>query len=68
MSDNQDARDAESDEQPPMEAARYPDGTILYPVHPLGPDGQKPVEMVDLSAYRDRRDVDNLDGDTTGCP
>ena len=52
MSDNQDARDAESDEQPPMEAARYPDGSILYPVHPLGPDGQKPVEMVDLSAYR----------------
>ena len=52
MSDNQDARDAESDEQPPMEAARYPDGSILYPAHPLGPDGQEPIEMVDLSEYR----------------
>ena len=51
MSEQQDAHDAESDDQPPMEAARYPDGTILYPVHPLGPDGQEPVEMVDLSDY-----------------
>ena len=52
MSDKQETHDAESDEQPPMEAARYPDGTILYPAHPIGPDGQKPVEMVDLSAFR----------------
>ena len=52
MSEQQDAHDAESDEQPPMEAARYPDGSILYPAHPLGPDGQEPVEMVDLSEYR----------------
>ena len=52
MSEQQDAHDAESDEQPPMEAARYPDGTILYPAHPLGPDGQEPIEMVDLSEYR----------------
>ena len=52
MSEQQDAHDAESDEQPPMEAARYPDGSILYPAHPLGPDGQEPIEMVDLSEYR----------------
>ncbi|ATW89837.1 hypothetical protein halTADL_3135 [Halohasta litchfieldiae] len=37
--------------QPPMEAARYPDGTILYPPHPLGPDGEEPVGTVDLSEY-----------------
>lgn len=41
-----------SDEShPPMEAAKYPDGSILYPVHPLGPDGNEPVETVDLSEY-----------------
>ena len=51
MSDQQKTHDAESDE-PPMEAARYPDGSILYPAHPLGPDSQEPVEMVDLSEYR----------------
>jgi len=37
--------------QPPLEAARYPDGSILYPPHPLGPDGNEPVETVDLSEY-----------------
>jgi len=52
MSDRQEAHDATSDEQPPMEAARYPDGSVLYPAHPLGPDGAEPVEMVDLSKYR----------------
>ena len=51
MSDRQKTHDAGSDE-PPMEAARYPDGSILYPAHPLGPDGQEPIEMVDLSEYR----------------
>ena len=45
------ATDGGSDEEPPMAAARYPDGTILYPPHPLGPDGQEPVEMVDLSVH-----------------
>jgi len=44
MSDNQ-------AENPPMAAARYPDGAILYPPHPLGPDGQEPVETVDLSVH-----------------
>jgi uncharacterized OB-fold protein len=38
-------------EQPAMEAARYPDGSILYPSHPVGPDGNEPVETVDLSEY-----------------
>jgi len=41
-----------SDEShPPMAAARYPDGSILYPAHPVGPDGNEPVETVDLSEY-----------------
>ncbi|GAB3025531.1 OB-fold domain-containing protein [Natronobiforma cellulositropha] len=34
-----------------MEAYRYEDGSISYPGHPLGPDGSKPVETVDLSEY-----------------
>ncbi len=42
----------ESDDEPPMAAARYPDGTILYPPHPVGPEGQEPVGTVDLSEYR----------------
>ncbi|ERH06267.1 MAG: putative nucleic-acid-binding protein containing a Zn-ribbon [Halonotius sp. J07HN4] len=49
--DKQTATDGGSDEKPAMEAARYPDGTILYPPHPLGPDGHEPVEMVDLSVH-----------------
>jgi uncharacterized OB-fold protein len=59
MSDHEPGSDAtddadadETDDQPPMEAARYPDGSILYPVHPLGPEGQEPVGTVDLSEYR----------------
>ena len=36
---------------PPMEAARYADGSITYPPHPIGPDGSEPVETVDLSDY-----------------
>jgi Predicted nucleic-acid-binding protein containing a Zn-ribbon len=53
MSDRNAATDGgESDEQPPMAAARYPDGTILYPPHPAGPEGQEPVETVDLSEYQ----------------
>ena len=53
MSDDENAADAndEGDDQPPMEAARYPDGTILYPPHPLGPDGEEPVETIDLSVH-----------------
>lgn len=52
MSDTSNATDNdETAGQPPMEAATYPDGTILYPPHPLGPDGQEPVGTVDLSEY-----------------
>jgi uncharacterized OB-fold protein len=38
-------------EHPSMDAARYADGSITYPVHPIGPDGEEPVETVDLSEY-----------------
>jgi uncharacterized OB-fold protein len=38
-------------DDPPMKAARYADGSITYPPHPLGPDGSEPVEIVDLSDY-----------------
>ena len=44
-------RDAEADRTPPMAAARYPDGTVLYPPHPLGPGGEEPVGTVDLSEH-----------------
>ena len=49
--DKQTTTDGGSEKTPPMEAARYPDGTILYPPHPLGPDGQEPDEMIDLSVH-----------------
>ena len=32
-----------------LEAARYADGTVLYPPRAIGPDGGEPVEFVDLS-------------------
>ncbi|WP_435076592.1 OB-fold domain-containing protein [Halococcus sp. AFM35] len=38
-------------DDPPMKAARYADGSITYPPHPLGPDGNEPVDTVDLSDY-----------------
>jgi Predicted nucleic-acid-binding protein containing a Zn-ribbon len=41
-----------SDDMPPMEAAQYPDGTILYPAHPYGPNGNEPVATVDLSEHQ----------------
>ena len=34
-----------------MEASRYPDGSITYPGHPIGPGGAEPVDTVDLSEY-----------------
>jgi uncharacterized OB-fold protein len=37
--------------QPPMTAARYADGSITYPPHPVGPDGSEPAGEVDLSGY-----------------
>jgi hypothetical protein len=36
-------------DRPPLEAARYPDGSVTYPPHPVGPDGEAPVGTVDLS-------------------
>lgn len=38
-------------DQPPLAAVRYEDGSIGYPGHPVGPDGNPPVETIDLSAY-----------------
>ncbi len=40
-----------SDEKGAMEAARYADGSLTYPPHPIGPDGGEPVETVDLSEH-----------------
>ena len=37
-----------------MMAARYADGSIIYPSHPTGPDGSEPVEFVDLSEHTAR--------------
>ncbi|CAI49917.1 acetyl-CoA C-acetyltransferase small subunit [Natronomonas pharaonis DSM 2160] len=34
-----------------MEAYRYPDGSITYPGHPVGPNGDEPVGTVDLSDH-----------------
>lgn len=34
-----------------MEAYRYSDGSITYPGHPVGPDGEEPVGTLDLSEY-----------------
>ena len=36
---------------PTMDAARYPDGSLTYPAHPVGPGGEEPVGTVDLSGY-----------------
>ena len=43
--------DAPDDGEPTMDAARYPDGSLTYPPHPIGPGGQEPVGTVDLSEY-----------------
>ena len=41
----------DADETPPMEAYRYPDGSITYPGHPIGPGGEEPIGTVDLSEH-----------------
>ncbi|WP_313695811.1 OB-fold domain-containing protein [Halorarum halobium] len=38
-------------DRPAFEAARYPDGSITYPSHPVGPGGDAPVGTVDLAEY-----------------
>jgi hypothetical protein len=45
------ASDGEGAARPPMEAYRYPDGSITYPGHPIGPGGEEPVGTVDLAEY-----------------
>ena len=35
---------------PPLEACRYESGAITYPLHPVGPRGTEPVELIDLSS------------------
>jgi len=51
MTDATETNDTDEQGQPPMEAAKYPDGSILYPAHPVGPDGNEPVGTVDLTEY-----------------
>lgn len=34
-----------------LTAYRYPDGSLTYPGHPLGPGGEESVDTVDLSEY-----------------
>ena len=49
MSHESDGGDPEV--EPPMEAARYADGSITYPPHPLGPGGTERTGTIDLSEY-----------------
>ncbi|EMA49603.1 OB-fold domain-containing protein [Halococcus thailandensis] len=37
--------------EPAMAAARYADGSITYPPHPLGPDGTERTGTIDLSEH-----------------
>jgi uncharacterized OB-fold protein len=39
------------DDRTPFEAVRYADGSLGYPGHPVGPDGQEPVGTVDLREH-----------------
>lgn len=39
------------DDRTPFEAVRYADGSLGYPGHPVGPDGQEPVGTVDLHEH-----------------
>jgi uncharacterized OB-fold protein len=41
-------------DDPPMKAARYADGSISYPPHPLGPDGAERTGTIDLSEHTAR--------------
>lgn len=38
-----------AEETPALRAVRYSDGTISYPGHPVGRNGGKPIETIDLS-------------------
>lgn len=49
MSDDETAgTDRDDDGAPRLEAARYPDGSVTYPAHPVGPGGEAPVGTVEL--------------------
>lgn len=43
-----------TDEQPPLEAVRYDDGTVSYPAHARSQSGGVPVERIDLQHERGR--------------
>jgi hypothetical protein len=47
--DADDGPEGTTDGEPRLEAARYPDGSVTYPAHPVGPDGSAPVGTVDLT-------------------
>lgn len=51
MSDENRRSESGDGPAPIMEAARYADGSITYPPHPVGPDGGEQVDTVDLSTY-----------------
>jgi len=38
-------------DEPAFEAARYADGSVVYPAHPVGPDGSEPVGKIELVEY-----------------
>jgi hypothetical protein len=43
-----------SDTEPVFEAAEYADGSVTYPPHPIGPNGDERVGTVDLREYTGR--------------
>lgn len=43
-----------TDHQSDLTAYRYPDGSLTYPGHALGPGGEEPIDTVDLSQYTAR--------------
>lgn len=43
--------DARTDGGHELTAHRYPDGSLTFPGHPLGPGGEEAVDTVDLSEY-----------------
>ena len=58
MSDDASPDDAPDDADdvayPPLQAVRYSDGSLGYPGHPVGPDGNEPAGTVDLSEHTAR--------------
>ncbi len=50
-----DATDTGADAEPTMDAAKYPDGSLTYPAHPVGPGGEEPVGTGSGSSRRSER-------------